>query len=284
MTCREFKHGAASLTLWELLRTQDERILNHAQQCESCGGWLREQRTLSASLKTLQAQTASLQAGPDVERTLLRAFRQTTAGSAAFAGFPSNAEFAASPDAVEEHVSPLRSIVARVSAPVALRLSHFFEVGAYVAVAAAIIVSVFLGVRLLQHSSRTVPVQSRIPPGSTRPLLQKPVIAAQENSSKLAPVVTNKHVTSGARRRIQRSAAASIATATTQTVAADESQTDADAGYIALMFCDPLSCSSDTQVVRMELPARGAGQNSQPQMADVVVGYDGVVRAVRIVN
>jgi hypothetical protein len=271
--------------LWELLRTQDERILGHAQQCESCGGWLREQRTLSASLKTLQAQTASLQAGPSVELTLLRAFRQATAPAAAFAGFPSNAEFAAAPDAVvEEQVSPLRPILARVSAPVALRLSHFFEVGAYVAVAAAIIVTVFLGVRLLQHSSRTVPVQSRIPPASTRPLLQKPVIAAQGDSSKLTPAVTNKQVTSGAGSRIQRSATASIATATIQTVATDESQTDADAGYVALMFCDPLSCSSDTQVVRMELPARGAGQNSQPQMADVVVGYDGMVRAVRIVN
>ncbi len=55
-----------------------------------------------------------------------------------------------------------------------------------------------------------------------------------------------------------------------------------DDGYVALMFCDPLSCSSDSQVVRMELPA--ASQDAQPQIADVVVGYDGLVRAVRIVN
>jgi len=34
----------------------------------------------------------------------------------------------------------------------------------------------------------------------------------------------------------------------------------------------------------MELPGNGAGQNSQPPVADLVVGYDGVVRAVRIVN
>ena len=51
------------------------------------------------------------------------------------------------------------------------------------------------------------------------------------------------------------------------------------------MFCDPLSCSSDAQVVRMELPAAGANdRDAQPQVADVVVGYDGVVRAMRIVN
>ncbi len=260
MTCREFKHSAASLTLWELLRAQDEQILTHAQQCEGCGGWLQNQRTVAASLHTLQAQTAAMQAGPKVERTLLRAFRQTTA---------------------ENTPQP---IVARVSAPTAFRLSHFFEIGAYVAVAAAIIVSVFLGIRLLQHSSRTVPVQSGITPGSTRPLLQKPAVAAQGDSSNVASGVTKKRVAAAAQSRVERSDSASVATATVQTVAAEEPQTDADAGYIALMFCDPLSCSSDSQVVRMELPANGAEQNSQPPIADLVVGYDGVVRAVRIVN
>jgi len=262
MTCREFKHSAASLTLWELLRAQDEQILTHAEQCEGCGGWLQNQRTVAASLQALQAQTAAMQAGPRVERTLLRAFRQSTAES-----------------------SP-QPMVARVSAPTAFRLSRFFEIGAYVAVAAAIIVTVFLGVRLLQHSSRTVPVQSGITPGSTRPLLQKPAVAAQGDSN-VASGVVDKHVTSAARSRLERSDSASVATATVQTVqtvAAEEPQTDADAGYVALMFCDPLSCSSDSQVVRMELPANGAEQSSQPPIADLVVGYDGVVRAVRIVN
>ena len=260
MTCREFKHSAASLTLWELLRAQDEQILTHAEQCEGCGGWLQNQRTVAASLQALQAQTAAMQAGPRVERTLLRAFRQTRAESAP------------------------QPMVTRVSAPTAFRLSHFFEIGAYVAVAAAIIVSVFLGIRLLQHSSRTVPVQSGITPGSTRPLLQKPAVAAQGDSSNVASSVTNKRVAAAAQSRVERSDSASVATATVQTVAAEEPQTDADAGYIALMFCDPLSCSSDSQVVRMELPANGAEQNSQPPIADLVVGYDGVVRAVRIVN
>ena len=241
MTCREFKHSAASLTLWELLRAQDEQILTHAEQCESCRGWLQNQRTVAASLHTLQAQTAAMEAGPRVERTLLRAFRQTTAESAP------------------------QPMVTRVSAPTAFRLSHFFEIGAYVAVAAAIIVSVFLGVRLLQHSSRTATVQSGITPGSPRPLTQKPVVTAREDSSKLAAAVAGKHVSSTATRS-QRSDSARVASARVQTVAADEPQTDGDADYVALMFCDPLSCSSDSQVVRMELPATGA------------------VRAVRIVN
>ncbi|MFZ0312842.1 MAG: hypothetical protein WAL85_09065 [Candidatus Korobacteraceae bacterium] len=260
MTCREFKHSAASLTLWELSQAPDDPILSHAQQCEGCRGWLHNQRTVAASLQTLQAQTAGMQAGPSVERTLLRAFRQSTAQNAP------------------------QPVVARVSAPTAFRLSHFFEIGAYVAVAAAIIVSVFLGVRLLQHSSRTVPVQSGIPPTSTRPLLQKPAVAAVAEASKLASSVTPERVGSALASRSQRSAPARVTTAALPTVAAEEAQSDADAGYVALMFCDPLSCASDSQVVRMELPRNGAEQNSQPAVADLVVGYDGVVRAVRIVN
>ena len=54
------------------------------------------------------------------------------------------------------------------------------------------------------------------------------------------------------------------------------------------MFCDPLICSGDEQVIRMELPGNGAasadGNGGQPVIADVVIGDDGLVRAMRIVN
>jgi len=282
MTCREFKDSAAALTLWELLRGQDEQIRSHAQQCEGCGEWLREQRTLAASLQMLQARTGGLEAGAQVERALLRAFRQSTARSAALAESSSTAGLAIAEDAA----LPWRSEVVPGSAPIALRLSRFFEIGAYVAVAAAIVVGMFLGVRLLEHSFRTVPVQSNTALNSTVPLIPTPVAAAQVDSPKLASAVTHKHVTSAVRSRVPRTATASGATATAQPAMAEESQPDADAGYVALMFCDPLSCATGSQVVRMELPpsVSDGSQNSQPQIADVVVGYDGVVRAVRLVN
>jgi len=63
--------------------------------------------------------------------------------------------------------------------------------------------------------------------------------------------------------------------------------TDVDRqGFVALMFCDPLICSGEEQVIRMELPGNGAAsaEGSQPVIADVVVGDDGLVRAMRIVN
>ena len=56
-----------------------------------------------------------------------------------------------------------------------------------------------------------------------------------------------------------------------------------------LMYCDQLSCSGAMEVIRMNLPASTLGMSSPSRTsnvveADVVVGPDGVARAIRIVN
>jgi hypothetical protein len=269
MTCREFKHSAAALTLWELSQGQDRQVLSHAESCESCGGWLRKQRTLAGSMQKLQLETASLEAGPHVEQALLGVFRQAAQ---------------ARPHTVQHQVKPLRPAVAARSTPVAMRLSRFFEVGAYLAVAAAILVAVFLGVQLLQHSHHTGPVQSHIAPTGVAPTLQQPAATTADAASR-STVSTDESTRAAMRGRAPQPKASGIASATTK-IAADQLQANAEDGYVALMFCDPLSCSSESQVVRMELPPspNASSQGAQPQMADVVVGYDGVVRAVRIVD
>ena len=258
MTCREFKHAAASLTLWELSRPDDEQILNHAEQCSKCGAWLDRQQVLAAGMHTLQARTAGRQASPQVERALLRMFRQVP-------------------------FEATQPVAARRSAPIAFRLSRFFEVGAYAAVAAAILVGLFLGVRLLEERSMKHPVQGQSRPASVAPVqpTQTAKIAASQEA---APTLRAPHgmATEGqvrSRLAVQDKAAE-------QRIVATAAQITDDPDYVALMFCDPLSCSSDAQVVRMELPANGAttDPNAQPLVADVVVGDDGVVRAMRIVD
>lgn len=270
MTCREFKHSAASHSLVELSRTADEQILGHAENCGSCGSWLRKQRTLAVSMQTLRARTAGLGAGANVERALLGAFRQ---------------DILRSTDpmlpGVKERSGSYRPAATPPSTPVVLRMSRLFEVGAYVAMAAAILVGVFLGVRILRNSSNATQVQSQIAPSSVEPLPQKSVGAAQN----VAPPVEQTQPLTVARKQVpsarsnQKEGVAAVSGATN-----DDSQSLAEVAYTPLMFCDPLSCAADTQVVRVELPAGASGQNSQPQMADLVVGYDGVVRAARIVN
>lgn len=260
MTCREFKHSAAALTLWELSRNQDETIRRHIEACESCSGWLQKQRALAASMQTLQSRTAGLEAGPDVERALLRAFRQ------------------AAPRGVEERTASLRLVVAPRSTPLALRMSRIFEIGAYAAVAAAVMVGVFLGVQLLRNRPVTPGAESQVASASNAPVAPKvdntagPSLAEQ---ARRAPALAASRPVHSLGRSTARFAAV------TAMAPAEDSQSSSDDGYMALMFCDPLSCSSESQVVRMELPG---SRDAQPQVADVVVGYDGMVRAVRIVN
>jgi hypothetical protein len=254
MTCHEFEHRATSLTLWELSQAQDPQIVDHAGECQKCAAWLQRQRTLAATMQTLQARTAACAAGPDVEQSLLRVFRQGTS-------------------------QPVQPEMAHQFTPIAMRLSRFFEVGAYVAVAAAIVVALFLGVRLLEQRSIDVRVTSQV----AQPSVSVPsVVADNSESQPQLPAVSRSKDERSPTRRVQ-SASKSLADTT------EPSQPSTDADYVALMFCDPLSCSSDAQVVRMELPspgmaASGGEQDAQMRIADVVVGYDGVVRAVRIVN
>ena len=129
MTCHEFRQAALALTLRELLRAQDEQVRQHAGDCRPCGDWLQGQRELVSGLQTLHHQTAGLEAGPHVERALLEAFGR---------------------DLAEGCGQRRRSR----STPVALRLSRFFEIGAYAAVAAAIVVGLFLGFRIWQDSAK----------------------------------------------------------------------------------------------------------------------------------
>ncbi len=257
MTCHEFRHSAASLPLWELARAQDEQLLGHASDCSNCGAWLQKQRMLTATMQTLQARTAGMEAGPQVERALLQAFRQRTIAE------------------------PVQPVVAPPFTPIAMRLSRFFEVGAYAAVAAAIAISLFLGVRLLQHRSLTGSIQSQSAPMNSVPSQPESGAVAKTIAKEIVPLV-QEHSSPARKVLARRSIAGS--TRSLQQTAADQSQASDDPEYVALMFCDPLICSTDAQVVRMEIPAPGAGNDAQPQIADVVVGYDGLVRAVRIVN
>src|SRR6516162_2242027 len=147
MKCHEFMNAAESFTPSQLLRkrTEDQAISAHARECASCGRWLESQTLLGNAMQALRASTAELEAGPSVEQAVLRAYR--------------DAEFAAQPA-----VEPERA------APAAWKLSRIFEYGAYAAVAAALIMAVFLGSRLLhdrrvqQHTSQA---QDKVAP---RPL------------------------------------------------------------------------------------------------------------------
>lgn len=258
MRCHEFMQAAESFTPSQLsiMRTEDPASSAHARECASCGRWLDSQTLLGNAMQALRASTAEFEAGPSVERAVLRAFR--------------DAEFTA-----EQPVEPERA------APAAWKLSRVFEFGAYVAVAAALIMGVFLGSRLLHdQQARRQPAHAQNRVAQQRLSSTATATAVNTGTVEIAPVPA---VTKGAKPRVSGMRAQGFSQVSGKTNA-----TSSDTGdYVALMLCDPLICSGDEQVVRMELPstaASGDGSAGQPVLADVVIGDDGLVRAMRIVR
>ena len=262
MTCREFIENAESLTPLQLraMQAEDEGMSAHVQECAGCGRWLESQRLLGGALQVLRTHTAEREAGPHVEAAVLRAFRAQ--------GF-----------------EPVASAEPDRAAPAAWRLSRFFEFGAYAAVAAALIVGVFLGARMWRDIQSPAPhVQAQ---ASGTPLQAEPQVAtsggANQGSVSETQASARKAPDSEMARAVPVSARRSQS-ANHQAVAASVDRQ----GFVALMFCDPLMCSGEEQVIRMELPGSAAssaeGSSGQPVIADVVIGEDGLVRAMRIVN
>jgi hypothetical protein len=252
MKCHEFIHAAECLTPSQLslMPTDDSSVLAHARECAACGRRLESQCVLGNAMQTLRVSTAQCEASAGVEQAVLRAFR--------------NQEFAPASAAAPDR-----------AAPVVWKLSRFFEVAAYAAVAAALIMGVFLGSRLLRDR--------HAPPATVQ---TQPAITPQQHDSTLTAAVVKGNPSETAASEI----AAMPVKARNRTARAPESRPETgqaatagsdNDGFVALMLCDPLICSGDEQVIRMELPGSGT---TSPVLADVVVGDDGLVRAMRIVN
>jgi hypothetical protein len=287
MTCREFKHEAASRSFAELVKTQDAIIISHVEGCANCSSWLEKQRALAGSLHTLRAHTAGFEAGENVERALLRVFRQGVSAdsiaSAATVKVPASGLKVVSTGIARHGEAAPRSTANSEAEGFAWQLSRLFEFGAYAALAAAIAVAIFLGAHLLNHDVKPATSQAQTTIQETTPVVPQGVAQSQdpaETATKPVKVMARRKTPPkpAVAARVQRPQSSAVAATP---AAAEDWQSDANGGYTALMFCDPLSCSSETQVVRMELPS---SHETQPQMADVVVGYDGMVRAVRLVN
>jgi anti-sigma factor RsiW len=232
------------LTLREISQASDEQIVQHTRECPRCATRLQARHMLAGAMQSLSAATAHRQAGARVEQALLSAFRRQG---------PSPA--------------PSRRVLSVT--PSALRLSRWFEVGAYAAVAAACLIAIFLGYRVWSHPAE-MPIRVQNVPSVTAP-------ASLANPQ--GQVTPKVEATVETPSRGENRTPGKVLPASGNTALTDEAL--AKAGYTDLMFCDPLSCASDAEVVRMELPAQGSTEQT---VADVVVGDDGLVRAIRIVN
>ncbi len=245
MTCREFIRKIEGFTLTELGSANAE-LLAHLNGCASCAALLQQRQALAGAMQVLRSRTLAMEAPVLVERNVLRAFRHSDAAlpAAELRRFPG------------------------------FRLSNLLGWRAYATAAAVLAIGLGLGLWFAQQrpdraaqqpTAKTVqPAQPSV--GQAEDTAQVPVQASVSNSNKL---------NSGTNAAVSQRP--TVATATL--VQSEQAQ-----GYTPLMLCDPISCAGDEEVVRMELPATAADGSAGTQMADVIVGDDGLVRAIRIVQ
>jgi len=150
-------------------------------------------------------------------------------------------------------------------------LSHI----AWAAMAAGIVLGAVL---LMAHRRREVPAISataKTAPSVT-PVVKPPEQAARPTEQRPKTNVVRAHAQVHTRPKV--------------TPVVRYASEPPDTGFQNLMYCDALSCSGAMQVIRIQVPVAAVGRvpawhsaNGLVQ-ADVVVGSDGIARAIRIVR
>jgi hypothetical protein len=281
MSCRNVETIITELARGQMLEARvKEDALSHMEACERCAARFADEQTLTNGLRAVTASAAVMQTPARVEAALLSAFRQ----GAAPARVPADAH-------------------ARTVATPWLPWS--------IAAAAAILIfSVFALPRLLPNDSRELAGKgtSAAPPlTSMSPAVTAPEVAsAPEHLGTQPDVVTGNdeqatdvgspipRQTDRRRALMQTVALRNRSTRNTNIIqpainANEEITTD----FLPITYGGNLSQLDDGQVVRVELPrsalqsfglpmnAERAGERVK---ADVLLGHDGVARAIRFVR
>jgi hypothetical protein len=264
MSCQELETTIDELARGQMTdATSRDKALSHAASCAECATQLEDQRTLSAGLRRLAAVTAEEQAPLRVEASLLAAFREPRAGLApAVAG----------------------------SSRAAMR--RWIYVGAGVAAAVAIVMLLSL------TASRTRETRQQAPQTSETPGLSGPSAAEKPQKPAVQPPGSDKIQ----RKKPATNFLAQQANSRTNALAKGKrgandtdqaTETEIATDFFPLMNRDSLPQLDGGQVVRVELPRSALMSFGLPMnmdraneriKADVVVGNDGLARAIRFVR
>jgi hypothetical protein len=253
MNCSDFQR-TVSLVAGDRLIEAGARLaaLRHAEACAACTAHLNEERALISGMRTVRAEIASEQAPVHLETVLLKAFREHA----------KRAEII--PIA---HERPAAVSLGGRGRPRSQRSGAHWRVAA---IAASILVLTSIGAAVFVRSilPREITIASIAP--VPVPAEQAPPLRTQEPSDRIAQVPTPRHVT---RHRTKRA----------------ETVTE----YFPLITGDAVELDEFAQVVRIELSASALRDVGLPSTtaaagdavkADVVLGHDGIARAIRFVR
>jgi len=252
MNCQDFEKLALALARNSLLdNTTREQGLTHTEGCELCAARLAEERALLARVRAVVAELADEEPSARVDAALLAAFRAQTAATA-------------SPTVI----------------PMPSRPRHW-STWKVAAVAAGILI--LISVMAIFWRSKN----SFSPRREEQSVLPTPVITPQAPAPKQAEPMTGRDQVAVEQpknlpKRVRRRASVD---------SSDEAEVVTR--FFPLREGEDLTALENLQLVRVELPGSALSEvglpvdpetANEPVKADVVLGQDGLARAIRFIR
>jgi hypothetical protein len=282
MNCEEFESLLHSLVAGRLLDTvRQNKALGHVESCSHCSTRLQNERLLASGLKALAAETREKGAPARIEEALLDAFR--------------GQKNRASPET--RLAVPAHSIEGNhTNVFSGTRTGHANGRAWLIGAAASALLLAGIGFthwrdRFAQRaSSQTSRVNVLQSPPSSKSLGQVPAIP-QTLSAPLAAVPKvekGTHARKTQNPNLHRTGKQSPGSTSKEEIGRRE----VDTNFLPLMAASPLEPTESGHLIRMNLPRSTLGRfgfpinserSEEPIKADVLIGEDGVARAIRFV-
>lgn len=222
----------------------DDAMSRHLDECVECSAYIEARRLLLQRLQWLA--NAERQARPEFEQKVLERYR-------ARFGKPVNTDFALEP-----------------------RPSAWKRLPAWVTVAASLALLILINTTFQEPNSSprvSVVPEAAAPSGAS-------TIQKVESPLDLNPIARAQRA-----RRAKHHVQAAETSATMERRAQPLRQSDNERAGIEtfrpLVYCDNVTCNGPMQVVQVKI---GRGGEVPPLKAELLVGMDGVARAIRVVN
>lgn len=250
--------------------------LVHLDECAVCRARSREERALTSCLDEMVKETRSLTASARVEEELMAFFRQRFSASVS---------------------SPLHAMNQETSGPMDL-ISRW---NSWIMAAAAVLF-MMLGIAGLRlYVGRQSQPRTSGPENAVTQASPKESVPGVEVGTSNSPAIPGKKLAvirrTGPHRRTRSSDrngnAGSKALATTATPIANDTDSEVATHFMPLGYAGPINLQDGGQLVRVELPRSAMWSMGLPVnmdrygervKADVLLGADGLARAIRFVQ
>jgi hypothetical protein len=275
MNCQSFENIVNDLARGRIMETEKRESAGaHASDCARCAATLADAKSLAAGLRALAASREDRQAPPAVEAALLAAFRERSMSQRANA-------------AITEPSIPSRALADDIR-----RRMRGWRAVAGVAAAILIIVALTIAALVPAHDGeRQAVVAPDAPPA--RPDQKNELRQQSPARERELPVTSERDRLLAARPVSRTREIARRAQAGTRPERPEPAIREVATEFIPLAYGEYAPQSSSGHIVRVKLPRSALAsfglpvnpdRANEPVKADVLLGDDGLARAIRFVR